>query len=137
MLMQILFQIGLGEFEQRGGGAQPVLLQMHERARELDEAFVKISIRAVPVGQPQIFEHVMCLVKKLAVEAIEIAKIMGVEFLSPEGFDHRGDADALVTHGFRLKPDALSPKTKVAFCYLDTRLNFGRLFYRIFQTASR
>jgi hypothetical protein len=39
------------------------------------------------------------LVKKLAVEAVEKTKIVRVEFVSPEGFDHRGDAGAFVTHG--------------------------------------
>jgi hypothetical protein len=28
---------------------------------------------------------------------------MRVEFVSPEGFDHRGDAGAFVTHGLSLK----------------------------------
>jgi ParB family chromosome partitioning protein len=113
MRTRIFLQIGQRELEQRGGGAQPVLLQMHERARKLDESLVKIPIRAMTVGQPQIFQHVMRLVKKLAVEAIEIAEVMRVQSLSPEGFDHRGDAGAFVTHGFRLKSKTQSPKTKV------------------------
>jgi ParB family transcriptional regulator, chromosome partitioning protein len=86
---------------------------MHERACKLDETFVKIPIHAMTVGQPQIFQHVMRLVKKLAVEAIEIAEVMRVQSLSLEGFDHRGDAGAFVTHGFRLKSKTQSPKTKV------------------------
>jgi hypothetical protein len=38
---------------------------------------------------------------------------MRVEFLSPEGFDHRSDAGAFVTHSFRLMPPVRSPKSKV------------------------
>ena len=110
---RIFFQIRLRQLEQRGGWTQPVFLQMHECARQLDEALVKISVRAVAVGQPQILEHIVRLVKKLAVEAVEIAEVMRVQFLSPEGFDHRGDAGAFVTHRFRIKSKARSPKVKV------------------------
>jgi hypothetical protein len=39
---------------------------------------------------------------------------MRVKFPSTEGFYHRGDAGAFVTHGFRLKPAAQRPKLKVA-----------------------
>src|SRR5271154_6001765 len=87
---------------------------MHERARELDESLVKISIRAVSVFEPQIFQHIVRLVEKLAVEAVEIAEVMRVEFVSLEGFDHRGDAGAFVTHGGMLKSNGRSPKAKVA-----------------------
>jgi len=86
---------------------------MHERAGELDQPFVKIPVNALPVSQPQIFQNIMRLIKKLAVKAVEIAKIMRVEFLSLEGFDHRGDAGAFVTHGGRLKSKDRSPKVKV------------------------
>ena len=114
MFARIFFQVGFCELEQRGGGAQPVFLQMHERARKLYQAFVKITVRAVLVRQPQIFQHVVRLVKKPAVEAVEVAEIMRVEFPSTEGFDHRGDACAFVAHGFRLKSNLQSLKSKVA-----------------------
>src|ERR1019366_6063177 len=99
---RIFFQVRLRQFEQRGGRTQAAFLQMHKRAGQLDETFVKISIRALTVGQPQIFQHVVRLIKKAAVEAVEIAEIMRVQFLSPKGFDHRGNAGALVAHGFRI-----------------------------------
>jgi ParB family chromosome partitioning protein len=111
---RIFFQVSAGELEERGGGAQAVFLQMHERTCELDESLVKISVRAMLVRQPQIFQHVVRLVKKLAVEAVEIAEVMRGEFVSPEGFDHRGDAGAFVTHRFRVKSKVQSPKSKVA-----------------------
>ena len=55
------------------------------------------------VLEPQILEHVVRLVEKLAVETIKITKVMRVEFLSAEGLDHGGDAGAFVAHGFRVK----------------------------------
>jgi hypothetical protein len=76
---------------------------MHKRARELDEALVKTPIGAVTIRQPQIFEHIVRLVKKLAVETVEIAEVMGVQFLSLEGLNHGGNTGAFVTHEFRLK----------------------------------
>jgi ParB family chromosome partitioning protein len=116
---RVFFQVRLRELQQRGGGAQPVFLQMHERARKLDEALVKISIRAVSVFEPQIFQHVVRLVKKLAVEAIKITEVMRVKFMSPEGFDHRGDAGAFVAHGFKLRPRVRIPKFKVKTLRVD------------------
>jgi hypothetical protein len=110
---RIFFQIGPGEFEQRRRRTQVIFLQMHERARELDQTLVKISVRAVAVRKPQIFENVVRLVKKLAVEAIEIAAVMRVEISPAKLFDHRGDAFALAAHGFRVKSNARSPKAKV------------------------
>jgi hypothetical protein len=77
-------------------------LQMYECPGKLDETLVKISVRAMPVFEPQILQHVMRLVEKPAVEAVEIAEVMRVEFMSPEGFDHRGNAGAFVAHGFIL-----------------------------------
>ena len=99
MQLGIFFKVRLRELEQGGGWTQPIFLQVDKGPGELDEAFVKVSIRPVAVRQPQILEHVVRLVKKLAVEAIEIAEVMRIQFLSLEGFDHRGNAGALVTHG--------------------------------------
>ena len=75
---------------------------MYKGARQLNKPLVKISINALPVGQPQVFKNIVCLVKKLAVEAVEKTEVMRIEFLSPEGFDHRGNAGAFVAHRFRI-----------------------------------
>ena len=71
---------------------------MHERTRQLDQSLVEISIIAMPVQQPQILQHVVRLVEKLAVEAIKIAKVMRVQITSSERLNHRGDACAFVAH---------------------------------------
>ncbi len=105
VLARIFFEIGLREFEQSGGGTQPIFLQMHKCACELNQPFVKISIRAVSVFEPDVFQNVVRLVKLLFVEQLKIAGVMRVEISGGKLFNHRGDAGALVTHGFSaLKP---------------------------------
>jgi hypothetical protein len=37
-------------------------------------------------------------VKKLLIEALEIAEVVGVQFATVQGLDHPGDARALFTH---------------------------------------
>ena len=103
VLVRIFFEIRQRELEQRGGGARAVLLQMHKCAGQLNQPFVKRAVGSVFVLEPQIFQHFVRFVKKLPVEAIEIAGVMRVEFLSSEGFDPGGDAGALVTHDESLK----------------------------------
>ncbi len=98
----IFRQIRLRQLKQRGGGPQAVFLEMHKGARQLNKPLVKISIDALPIGQPQVFKDIMRLVKKLAVEAVEKTEVMRIELLSTEGFDHRGNAGAFVAHRFRI-----------------------------------
>lgn len=88
---------------------------MHERTGELNQTFEKTSVRAVPVRQPQMFEHIVRLVIQPAVETIEIAKVMRIEILSPEGFNHGGDARAFLTHRLKIKSKYQSQKSKVQF----------------------
>ena len=80
-----------------------IFLQMHKRAGELDQTFVKRAVQAVFVLDPDVFEDFMRLVKKLAVETIKIADVMPVEFVSLVLFHQRGDAFVFATHGFRVK----------------------------------
>jgi len=68
------------------------------------------------------FEHIVRLVIKLAVETIEIAEVMRIEILSPEGFNHGGDAGAFLTHRLKIKSKYQSQKSKVQFG------NVGSLF---------
>jgi len=94
-------------------GRRRFFLQVYKRAGQLNQPLVKRAVGTGFVLQPQIFEHFVRLVKKLAVETIAIAKIMRVEFLSAEGLDPGGDAGALVAHRFNLNPKVQSPKSKV------------------------
>ena len=97
----ISLQIGPCQPEQGRCRAQAVLLQMDERPSQLDEAFVKISIRSLPVLQPQILQHVVRLVKFLVIELLEVTGVMSVQFFMM--FHERGDAFALVAHADTLK----------------------------------
>ena len=102
MPVGILLQIRLGQPEQRGGGAQPVFLQVHKRAGELDQALVKVADRSPAVGEPQILQYLVRLEKKLAVEAGEIAKVARVHVLTLKSLNDRKDAGALFTHASRI-----------------------------------
>ena len=115
MDMWVLFQIGAGELEQRGGGPQVVSLQMYERAGQLNQAFVKSTVRAVFVVEPQMFQYLMGLVEKLFVKAMKITEVVRVEFSVIEFLNHRGDAFALAAHGFKIKSQLQSLKLKLAF----------------------
>ena len=111
---RIFFEIGVGEFEQCGGRTQPFFLQVHERAGQLDQPLIIGAVRTVFVLKPEIFQHVMRLVKQLAVEAIKITEVVRVKFLSVMMDDHFGDTLALAAHGLSLKSNPQSLKSKVA-----------------------
>jgi len=101
----IRFEIRQREMEQPHGGPQAaavfrvlglkeVLLQVYERAGELDEAFEKQMIVARSL-EPQILEHVVRFVILPRIEAREIALISRIERkarIGAERFDEGGDA---------------------------------------------
>ena len=99
---RIFFQARLRELEQGGGGTQPVFLEMHKGAGELDQSLEKIPIRTVPVRQPQIFQHIVRLEKFLPVEQREITGVTRVHAAAGEFLHPAGDALVLV-HADRIK----------------------------------
>jgi len=104
----ILAKIGGGKLEQSGSGTQSVFLEMHKRAGELDDALEKIAIRAVPVREPQILQHIVRLVEKLAVEAVEITEVARVQRPALKSRDLRGDARVLAAgDGGRMRHAAM------------------------------
>ena len=100
--LRIFFQIGQRELEQGRRRLRPVLLQMHKRAGELDQAFVECAVRPVFVLEPDVFEHLVRLEKKLAVETIEESEVMGVELSLGKLSRRRGDTFVLVAHRRRV-----------------------------------
>src|SRR5579859_1484202 len=96
---RIFIEIGQGELEQRGGGLRMVSLQVDKRAGQLDQPFEKCAVRAMPVPDPEMFQHLMGLVKKLMIETMKIAEIMRVQFLTVMLGSHPGNAFALAAHG--------------------------------------
>ena len=111
--LRIFFQIGQCEFEKRCRRLRPVLLQMDERAGQLNQALVKCPVRPVLVFQPDVFENLVRLEKFLLVEQFEITGVMRVELSFAELPCHRSDAFALIAHGFKVKSNTQSLKSKV------------------------
>src|SRR5438105_12408307 len=71
---------------------------MDECSRQLNQALVERPFRSAPFGQPAHLQHLMRLVKKLAIETFEVAQIMRVEF-SPLKLSYRSrNLIALLTH---------------------------------------
>jgi hypothetical protein len=60
------------------GGKLIVQFEMNKATRHLNETFIKITVRAVFIIQPQFFQHIMGFVVKLRVEALEITEVMRV-----------------------------------------------------------
>ena len=72
----------------------PLLLEVHKRAGELDQSFVKSALRIRPVLEPKILEDIMSLVILAGIEAGKVAEITGVErrlVLHRERGDKPGD----------------------------------------------
>ena len=88
-------------------------LQMNEGTGQLDQALVKRAVRAVPVAEPEMFQHFMGLVKKLFVETMEIAEIMRVQCPPVMRGGHGGDTFALAAHAPKVKFKVSSSKSKV------------------------
>src|SRR5450759_867195 len=98
MLRRILPQIRLGESEQGRRRFKPVLLQMDKSAGQLNQSLVKIAVKPRPVRQPQFFQNIMRLVKKLPVETLEITEIMSIQFLPAKLLNQLCNLPALFAH---------------------------------------
>jgi len=79
----IFLEVGLGEFEQGGRGAQAVFLQVDERARQLNQPFIKQPIWLSPSREPKLFEHVVRFEVQALVETFKKGQILGREFATP------------------------------------------------------
>jgi hypothetical protein len=91
-------KIGVGEFEQGGGGAEAVLFQVDEGAGKLNEAFVEGVIDPMAPGQPEFLQDVVRFEVELAVKALEISQVMRVEWLSLKLLDQLRNGAAFFTH---------------------------------------
>ena len=95
---RISTQIGLRQPEQRRRGSGPVLLQMNESARQLNQALVKPVVSAPALLQPYRLQHLVRFEIKLPVETVEIAQIMRVQILPLMGCNQRRDLFVLMRH---------------------------------------
>lgn len=112
MMRGIFLKIILRQFQQRLRRPASVFLHVHKRTGQLDQALVKISVGTVPVRQPQFLQHVMRFVKKLAVEAIEEAEVMRVQFLSAKLFNACRNMPAFFAHVRILSSKSRCQKSK-------------------------
>src|SRR5262249_39286640 len=72
--------------------------QMNESARQLDQSFVESAIRSGALSEPEFFQHIVRFVEKLAIKALEVTEVMGVQVAAVETFDQRGDLAAFLIH---------------------------------------
>jgi hypothetical protein len=93
-----LLQVGLGQIEERERRTGPVLLEVDERARQLDQALIECAIRVAAPEQPQFFQHLMGLEEALAVEALEVTEVMSIVGPSHMPPGERGNPGALAAH---------------------------------------
>ena len=94
----VLGEVGAGEFEESGAGAEAIFLEVDKGAGELNEAFVKQVVMLAALAEPEFLKDVVRFVEELAIEALEIAEVMRVEISPVQRLDHLGDARALFAH---------------------------------------
>src|SRR5271169_4498584 len=67
MTRRIALEIRQRQREQARGGSEPLLLQMDEAARHLDESLVKSGLRLAANRKPDFLQHVVGFVVELRV----------------------------------------------------------------------
>src|SRR5712691_12464562 len=85
---------------------------MHERAGEVNQSFVETVVRPFAIRQPEFFKHLVRLVIKPAIEALEVAEVMGVVRPTVEALDQRRDLRALLAHRGTIAAEFARPKPK-------------------------
>lgn len=95
---RIFSEVRFGESEKCVSRFQAVLLEMNEGAGELNQAFVKITVRTFAIGKPEFLEDVVGVVIELLVEEQEVAEIVRVEFFPAAALDQGGNFRALFAH---------------------------------------
>jgi len=75
----VLAQIRQGQFEQGGGRSKPLLLQVDESARQLDQSLIKSAVGPLPVFEPKLFQNIVRLIKLPAIKAVKIALIKWIK----------------------------------------------------------
>ena len=91
-------QIRIGQREQSVRRPQSVFLEVNERAGNLDQTFVEISVRVPPRRQPQLFQDVVRLEILPAIEAVKITGVMRINALLCGGCRQRCDLNAFLFH---------------------------------------
>lgn len=84
--------------EQRAGRGAALLLDMHEGAGQLDQAFVKVIIRSTSLRQPEILQHFVRFEELLPVETFKKTQVMRVPGTVLQRLGLVGNPPALVAH---------------------------------------
>ena len=98
MPIRILLKVGQGQLEERAGRTQPTFLQMHKRAGQLDQPFVKQIVSLATLSQPKLLQNVVGFVEAAAIETIQVAEVMAIQVSSFEGGHQGRDSSRFVAH---------------------------------------
>lgn len=98
MVGGVFFKVGRRQIEQCDRRAQPVFLQMHERAGKLDQALVVGVVGTMPVSEPEFLQHIVRFKVEAAIEALEIAGVVRAPAPAGAARDQFRDFPALLAH---------------------------------------
>jgi len=73
-------------------------LEVHEGSGELNQPLVKRVIRTFALREPEFFQHVVGFEVEPAIEAFEIAQVVGVDIASLKLLDYFRDGAAFFAH---------------------------------------
>jgi hypothetical protein len=94
----VLGQIQFTEAQEPPRRTEPILLQVDECARKLDESFVEGSVGSLAVFQPELFQNFMRFEVAPAIETLEEAQIVRVQALPLAVLEQCGDFRAFRAH---------------------------------------
>src|SRR5437762_2100324 len=95
---RVFRQIGIGQFKEGSRRSGAPLLQVNERARQLNETLKEVAIGAASIDQPEFLQHVVGLIEQLPVETLEVPQVMGVSDMSMAAADQARYGWAFFTH---------------------------------------
>jgi hypothetical protein len=72
-------EIGFRQTQQGDGGLTAKFLNVHESTGQLDESFEEISGDTIAILEPEFLEDIVSLVEQLAIEAIEVTRVVRIE----------------------------------------------------------
>jgi acyl carrier protein len=134
VLAGVLAKVRAGQFEQGGGRTEPVLLQVNERARQLDQSLVKSAVGAVPIFEPKLFQNIVRLIILPAIEAVKITLIIGIKPAVRAAPNHARDSFVLVAHHLTIAPPVRNPILIAVGRRLRLRSRFGKTKFDMTNT---
>jgi len=96
-------QIPLRQAKKWNGRLRSILLKMDKSSRQLNQSFVKITIRSRPLRQPKALEHLMGFEIEPLVETFDITQITGIYRSSSESLDQLFDPITFWWHIYQVR----------------------------------